>query len=131
MINVEVVDLTKAPFEHGQEIPTEKFQFEVRHTRNYSKSKLDQCGGHTHLFCLNNKRVYTAKCKYTDKFHKRAGVLMALQRFIGKGQIIDFSFKKDCIVIYIDKRGSPDHWFLTANYQSHSSSVFKDETIPS
>lgn len=120
MINVRIFDLTKSPFESGQEIPVSDHKFEVRHARNYTRNKLDQCGGHTFLVDKTSCRVYTAKCKYTDKFHKRAGILMAIQKFVGKAQILDFSFWNDGIKVWIDRKGPVDHWFLTANYVGHS-----------
>lgn len=120
MITVNVFDLTKAPFEHGQEIPKETYTFEIRHSRNYDGNKITQNGGHTFLFCRENGRVYGSKCNRLDKFHKRLGVMVCIQRMIGKAMIIDFVFKKDHVDVYIDRSGSVDMWFLKANFRSYS-----------
>jgi hypothetical protein len=111
MIKVVIYDLTHAPFELNDTVPNEVLNLEVRHSRNRVGNKVDFFGGHTLLVDFDHKKVYASKCKHTDRFCRRTGILMALQRKLNC-LIIDFSFKKDELQLYIDRESEPVHWFV-------------------
>lgn len=119
MITVRIHDLKDAPITVDNPIPEKVYRFEIRHTRNYTGNKVDQTGGHTLLFCLDNGKIYGSRCNRTDKFHKRLGVIVCLQHFLGKCEIIDFVFKKDEIVMFVNSNGKPDNWYLRENLRVH------------
>lgn len=102
----------------GKELLEKKYK--VKHFRQYNGSTLSPNGGHTCLFDLSTGHVLVSRCRSTEQYSRRKGVLTCIQKYLrgnnlepieGAGILKAESFT-DGIKLTVHNSPEPHYWWL-------------------